>query len=100
GTQNRPTLGPATPPSLNGPQPSTTTDLRKLARLNKIYVERIDNQLSDKLIEGLAKLGRFQVVTNVKEADGILRGTCFDSRHLKSVHSEVFITDRTTGASI
>jgi hypothetical protein len=96
----RPTLGPAPPPSLNGPRSSTTTDPQKLIRLRKIFVERIDNQLSDKLMEGLAKSGRFRIVADAKEADAVLRGTCFDSRRLKSVHSEVFISDRVTGSSI
>jgi|SRR5579863_7844684 len=100
GDQKRPTLGPATPPSLHGPRSSTTTDPQKLNRLRKIYVESIDNSLSDKLMEGLAKSGRFRIVADIKEADGVLRGTCFDSRHLKSLHSEVFISDRVTGASI
>jgi len=63
-------------------------------------VERIDNQLSDKLMESLAKTGRFQIVAEEKDADAVLRGTCLDSRRLKSVHSEVFISERTTGASI
>jgi hypothetical protein len=96
----RPTLGAAPPPSLNGPKSSTTTDPQKLIRVRKIFVERIDNQLSDKLMEGLAKSGRFRIVADAKEADAVLRGTCFDSRRLKSVHSEVFISDRVTGASI
>ena len=98
--QNRPTLGPPPAPSLRGPRSSTTNDARKLAHINKIYVERIDNRLSDKLMEGLAKLGRFRIVIEEKEADAVLRGSCLDSRSLKSVHSEVFISDRATGASI
>src|SRR5579859_1552748 len=98
--QKRPTLGPAPPPSLNGPRSSTTTDPRRLNHLKKIFVENIDNSLSDKLMEGLAKTGRFRIVADVKEADAVLRGTCFDSHRLKSLHSEVFISDRVTGASI
>ena len=100
GDQKPPTLGPAPPPSLNGPHSSTTTDPHRLNSVRKIYVERIDNSLSDKLMEGMAKTGRFRIVADVKEADAVLRGTCFDSHRLKSVHSEVFISDRVTGASI
>lgn len=100
GDQKRPTLGPTTPPSLNGPRSSTTTDPRRLNHLRKLFVENIDNSLSDRLMEGLAKSGRFRIVADAKEADGVLRGTCFDSHHLKSLHSEVFISDRVTGASI
>ena len=51
-------------------------------------------------MEGLAKTGRYQIVLEEKDADAVLRGSCLDSRRLKSVHSEVFISDRATGASI
>ena len=98
--QNRPTLGPPPAPSLRGPRSSTTIDARRLSHISKIYVERIDNKLSDKLMEGLSKLGHFRIVIEEKEADAVLRGSCLDSRRLKSVHSEVFISDRATGASI
>ena len=98
--QNRPTLGPPPAPTLRGPRTSTTTDAQKLAHINKIFVDRIDNRLNDKLMEGLSKLGRFRIVLDEKEADAVLRGSCLDSRRLKSVHSEVFISDRATGASI
>jgi hypothetical protein len=62
-------------------------------------VERIDNVLSDHLIEGISKVGRFRIVSQPKEADATLRGSCLESRRLKRVHSEVFISDR-NGASI
>lgn len=47
----------------------------------------------------MGKLGRFRLVTKVKDADATLRGSCLESRRLKHVHSEVFITDR-NGASV
>ena len=56
--------------------------------------------LSDKLLEGLEKAGRFQIVAGAKEADAVMRGTCLDLRRLKVLHSEVFLSDRVTGASI
>jgi len=89
--QQKPTLGEA--PSLGGPHTSTTTDIRKLLRVRSVYIEAIDNSLSDKLTEALSKAGPFRVVAKRNEADAILRGTCFDSRRLKSLHSEVFLTD-------
>lgn len=95
----KPTLGPAPAPSLYGPRTSSTTDARKLMRVRKIYVERIDNSLDEKLIEGLSKTRRFHIVANRREADAVLRGTCFDSRRLKAVRSEVYLND-TGGASI
>lgn len=98
--EQRPTLGPPTGPSPSGPQTSQTTDPRKLLRIRSIYVDQMDNRLNVQLIESLGKSGRFRIVDNRDEADGILRGTCFDSSHLKTVHSEVFLTDRVTGQSV
>jgi len=98
--QERPTLGPKSGPAVeSGPQTSTTTDLRKLLRIHTIYIENIDNALSDKLVEALGKWGRFRLVTKPKDADATLRGSCLESRRLKHVHSEVFISDR-NGASV
>jgi hypothetical protein len=97
--QQRPTLGPAPAPSLYGPRTSTTTDARKLARIRTLYVERIDNLLSEKLVDGLGRMTRFRVVASRREADAIVHGSCADFRRLKSVHSEVYITDP-NGASV
>ncbi len=97
-SEERPSLGKQ--PSLSGPRSSTTTDARKLMRIRTIFVERIDNLLSEKLVNGLSKTGRFRIVANRNQADAVLRGTCFDSRRLKTVHSEVYISERGNGASI
>jgi hypothetical protein len=86
----RPTLGKQAP-SLHGPRASNTADARKLLRVHRIYVERIDNLLSERLTEGLAKSARFSVVDDRDDADAVLRGTCFSLRRLKSVHSEVYL---------
>jgi len=69
-------------------------------RVHKIYVERMDNSLSEKLVEALGKLSRFRVAASLNEADAVLRGTCFDSRRLKTVRSEVYLNERLSGASI
>ena len=95
----RPTLGPAPAPSLYGPKTSSTTDARKLLRVHRIFVERIDNSLGEKLMEGLAKTNRFHIVAERKEADAVMRGTCFDQRRLKVVRAEVYLNDP-SGASI
>ncbi|HXW16228.1 MAG TPA: hypothetical protein VEN79_17100 [Terriglobia bacterium] len=98
--QERPTLGPRNGPTTpSGPNTSTTNDVRKLMRIHTLYIESIDNSLSDKLIEALGKWGRFHLVTKAKDADATLRGSCLESRRLKHVHSEIFISDR-NGASI
>ena len=97
--QRRPTLGPSPAPSLGGPRTSTTTDARKLLRIRNLYIDRIDNNLGESLIESIGKIGRFRIVTDPKAADATLRGSCLDSRRLKRVHSEVFISDR-NGASV
>ena len=94
--EERPTLGPKTGPAvLSGPDTSTTNDLRKLMHIHTLYIENIDNSLSDKLVGALGKWGRFRLVTKAKDADATLRGSCLESRRLKHVHSEVFISDRT-----
>lgn len=70
----RPTLGPRNGPAIeSGPNTSTTTDVRKLMRIHTLYIESIDNSLSDKLIETLGKWGRFRLVTKAKDADATLR---------------------------
>lgn len=98
--EERPTLGPRNGPGeVFGPNTSTTTDIRKLMRIHTLYIENIDNSLSDKLIETIGKWGRFHLVTQAKDADATLRGSCLESRRLKHVHSEIFISDR-NGASI
>jgi len=95
----KPTLGPAPAPSLYGPRTSNTTDARKLARVRRIYVERIDNSLSEKLVEGFAKTRRFRIVASRNEADAVLRGTCVSLRRMKTVHSEVYLNDM-NGAAV
>jgi len=95
----KPTLGPAPAPSLYGPRTSNTTDARKLMRVRRIYVERIDNSLSEKLVEGFAKTRRFRIVASRDEADAVLRGTCVSLRRMKTVHSEVYLNDM-NGAAV
>ncbi|MGH9451694.1 MAG: hypothetical protein ACRD11_14350 [Terriglobia bacterium] len=85
-----PTLGAA--PSLGGPTTATIMDARKLRSVKTVYIGYMDNKLNVELLDDFAKQGPFRVVTNRKEADAILQGTCFDSPHLKEVHSEVFLT--------
>lgn len=96
----RPTLGPHPAPSPGGPSSSTTADPRKLMRVRTVYVEIIDNLLSEKLADGISKMGRFRVVAKRDEADAVLTGTCSDLRRLKTVHSEVYLNDRASGAAI
>jgi hypothetical protein len=97
--QQRPTLGPAPAPSLHGPRTSTTNDPHKLLQIRTIFVEHMNNLLSEKLMDGIGKMGRFRVVAERKQADAVLRGTCEDFRRLKSLRSEVYITDR-RGSSV
>lgn len=98
--QERPTLHPEPGPSMRGgPRTATTNDARKLLRIRTLFVQRMDNFLSDRLLENLAKMGRFRIVTSPKQADAVMRGSCLESRRLKRVHSEVFIADP-NGASV
>jgi hypothetical protein len=92
--QQQPTLGPKPGPSESGPRTATVNDSRKLMRIRSIYIERMDNALSEKLVVSLGKLGRFKIAAKLREADAIMTGSCLESRRLKRVHSEVFIADR------
>ena len=96
--EQRPTLGPSPAPGTRGPQTATVNDYRKLSRIRSIYVERMDNALSEKLVLSLGKMGRFRIASTPKEADAIMTGSCLESRRLKRLHSEVFIADRGGGS--
>ena len=96
--EQKPTLGPSPAPGLQGPRTATVNDYRKLARIRSIYIEKMDNALSEKLVQSLGKLGRFKIASTLKEADAIVTGSCLESRRLKRVHSEVFIADRGGGS--
>jgi len=94
--EERPTLGPRTGPGLESePLTSTTINLKKLRSIHTLYIESIDNSLSDKLVEDLKKSKIFQLASKEKGADAVLRGSCLESRHSRHVHSEVYISDRT-----
>lgn len=97
--QQRPTLGPSEP-SLGGPGAGTTINRQMLLRVRKIYIGRIDNKLSDKIVEDIAGSSMLRVVDKPGDADGILRGTCFRSRRLKRLHSEVFLSDSVSGKAV
>lgn len=92
----RPTLGPAPAPSLGGPRSSNIVDARRLMAIRKIFIQRIDNNLSEKLTEALSKADLFQVVSKPTEADAILRGSCFEARRIHKVHTEIYLSDRAT----
>jgi hypothetical protein len=98
--QRKPSLGPAPAPTLRGPRNFNIVDARKLSRLRKVYVERMDNKLSEKLIDGLAEGGRLRLVADRGEADAVIQGTCLDLRRLKTVRTEIYINDRVTGDAI
>jgi len=86
-------------PSQDNP-PTLGKDEGPLLSVKTIFVDRIDNALSEKLADGLSRMGRFRIVADRKGADTVVSGTCFDSRRLKTVHSEIFLHDRASGASI
>jgi len=96
--EQKPTLGPKPGPGESGPRTATVNDYRKLMRIRTLYIERMDNDLSEKLVASLGKLGRFKMATNAKEADAIVRASCLESRRLKRLHTEVSISDRGGGS--
>jgi len=97
--QKRPTLGPSGP-SLRGPAASQTANPALLVKMRKVYIERMDDNLNEKLEGALAHVSWVKVVDKSDEADAIIRGTCFSLRRLKRLHAEVYISDRVTGESI
>jgi hypothetical protein len=82
----------------HGTQTATVNDQRRLMRVRSIFIEKMDNALSEKLVLSLGKVGRFKIASNPKEADAIMTGSCLESRRLKRLHSEVFISDRGGGS--
>ena len=95
-SRQRPTLGPAPAPSLGGPRASNIVDPRRLMSIRKVFIQRLDNNLSEKLIAALSKGDLFQVVNKRREADAIFGGSCFEARRIRKVHTEVFLSDRIT----
>jgi hypothetical protein len=96
--QQRPTLGAPPGPGERGPRTATVNDYRKLTQIRSLYIEKMDNGLSEKLVMSLGKLGRFKIAATPKEADAKMTGSCLESRRLKRLHSEVFIADRGGGS--
>ncbi len=84
---------------MTGPHAANTTDPHRLLQVHAVFVDQMDNGLDEKLIEVIGSKGPFRIVGNRRDADAVLRGTCFDSTRLKTVHSEVFLTGR-SGESI
>jgi hypothetical protein len=97
--QEAPTLGPGRP-SLEGPSGTRTANPRMLLKMRKVYIERIDHDLNEKLEGDMAHVSWLKVVNSEDQADAIIRGTCFDLRRLKRLHAEIYITDRVSGKSI
>ena len=88
--QQPPTLGEPTSPA--GPHDANTNDPRKLTKVHTIFIDSMDNGLGEKLSDQIGSKGPFRIVSDKHQADAFLRGTCFDSARLKTVHSEVFLT--------
>lgn len=97
--QQAPTLGPSRP-SLGEPGNTRTANPQMLLKMRKVYIERIDHNLNEKLEADLTHISWLKVVNNEDNADAIIRGTCFDLRRLKRLHAEVYISDRVSGKSI
>ena len=101
-SQQRPTLGPEpapsrpslgeSAPSLMGPMNAKILDPAKLRMVHTVFIGLMDNSLNLRLSRDFSATGPFHVVSDRHAADAILQGTCFDSRHLKDVHSELFLT--------
>ena len=97
--QQAPTLGPSRP-SLEGPGNMRTVNPRRLLEMRRVYIQRMDNNLNEKLADDIAHVSWLKVVDKPEEADAIVRGECFSLRRLKRLHAEVYISDRVTGKAI
>lgn len=97
--QQAPTLGPSQP-SLRGPTSSRTANPRRLMKMRRVYIQRMDHNLNEKLADDIAHVSWLKVVDKPEKADAIVRGTCFSLRRLKRLHAEVYISDRVSGKSI
>jgi len=97
--QQAPTLGPSQP-SLRGPTSFRTANARRLMKMRRVYIQRMDHKLNEKLADDIAHVSWLKVVDKPGEADAIVRGTCFSLRRLKRLHAEVYISDRITGKAI
>jgi len=93
-----PPLSPGSRSTAHGNQTGTVNDPRRLMRVRSIFIEKMDNALSEKLVLSLGKVGRFKIASDPKEADAIMTGSCLESRRLKRLHSEVFMSDRGGGS--
>lgn len=100
--QQRPTLGPPEPgaPSLQGPRSVRTDNAKKLLKMRTIYIHRISHSLNEILTRDFSHVVWLKVVNKPSEANAIVRGSCYDLKNLKRLHTEVYINDRITGASI
>ncbi len=103
----QPQQQPEQPPTLRrgkgpaaGPNTSSIVNARALMHVHTIFIEPMENRLGIKLAGDLAKWGRFRLAVDRRQADAILSGTCLDSSRLRLLHSEVFLSNRVTGAAI
>jgi hypothetical protein len=99
GQQQPPTLGPSQP-SLQGPGSSRGGDLRMLAKVRRVYIDWIDNNLNEKLADDLGHVSWLKVVDKPDEADAVIRGSCYSLSRLKRLNVEVYLNDRVSGKSI
>ena len=81
----------AEPGPTRGPRASVTNDARRLLRVKNIFIEDMDNRLSESLATGMGH-ERFRVVTDRRQADALLHGSCLDSARKKMVDSQVYLT--------
>ena len=60
----------------------------------------MDNNLNLKLAEQFSGWKRFGLMATEKQADAVIRGTCFAARRLKMVKSEIYIRESRSGAPV
>ncbi|MEE8256590.1 MAG: hypothetical protein V3R60_01765 [Acidobacteriota bacterium] len=83
-------------PSLTGKSSYLLASSRKMRSVRRLYIAPMENKLDFKLTEAFVRWGRFEIVGSEKEADAVVKGTCFAARRLKMVKSDIYIRARRT----
>ncbi|MEE8176597.1 MAG: hypothetical protein V3T65_01220, partial [Acidobacteriota bacterium] len=69
-------------PSLTGKSSYLLVSSRKMRSVRRLYIAPMENKLDFKLTEAFVRWGRFEIVGSEKEADAVVKGTCFAARRL------------------
>ena len=87
-------------PSLTGKSSNLLVSPARLQRIRTLYIAPMDNHLHLRLAEQFSSWKRFRLVATEKQADAVIKGTCFAARRLKMVKSEIYIREGRSGTPV